>query len=155
MHCFLSDKSGTFSFQAADSWWDEIITNGINQKMLYNNYFATKPRSPTSFTQMAWAGSYKIGCGIGDCGTNTVVVCRCREKRLSIVPHILYYRNIGSVRFAEAMSLARMFGKLVLLALRALTTALQQAPTCVQNLHRTSTAQLVCMHNKRSQIMLD
>ncbi|KHJ80752.1 hypothetical protein OESDEN_19569 [Oesophagostomum dentatum] len=66
--------------RAADSWWGEITTNGINQKMLYNNYFATKTRSPTSFTQMAWASSYKIGCGIGDCVTNTVVVCRYREK---------------------------------------------------------------------------
>ncbi|EYC33102.1 hypothetical protein Y032_0002g602 [Ancylostoma ceylanicum] len=32
---------------------------------------------------MAWANSYKIGCGVGDCtGTtgNTTVVCRYRAK---------------------------------------------------------------------------
>ncbi|KHJ81439.1 hypothetical protein OESDEN_18875 [Oesophagostomum dentatum] len=48
--------------------------------MMYVTYFANKKNSPTSFTQMAWARSSKIGCGIGDCGTSTVVVCRYREK---------------------------------------------------------------------------
>ncbi|EYC33111.1 hypothetical protein Y032_0002g609 [Ancylostoma ceylanicum] len=48
--------------------------------MLFNKFFAGKPITPTEFTQMAWATSYHIGCGVGDCSGNTNVVCRYIAK---------------------------------------------------------------------------
>ncbi|KHJ91223.1 SCP-like protein [Oesophagostomum dentatum] len=66
--------------RATNNWWSEIDKNGINRKMQYVQYFDTKPESPKSFTQMAWAKTTKIGCGIGKCGTKTFVVCRYKPK---------------------------------------------------------------------------
>ncbi|EYC33105.1 hypothetical protein Y032_0002g604 [Ancylostoma ceylanicum] len=44
---------------AGDAWWGEIYKNGINQKMLFNKFFAEKEMSPTSFTQVGAVHSTK------------------------------------------------------------------------------------------------
>ncbi|RCN37086.1 hypothetical protein ANCCAN_17016 [Ancylostoma caninum] len=56
--------------------------------MLFNKFFSTKPRTPTAFTQMAWATSYSIGCGVGDCAPKTVVVCRYTVKGNNIGEYV-------------------------------------------------------------------
>ncbi|KHJ83569.1 hypothetical protein OESDEN_16731 [Oesophagostomum dentatum] len=48
--------------------------------MQYVPYFENKNNSPTSFTQMAWAKTYKVGCGITDCDSKAFVVCRYSPK---------------------------------------------------------------------------
>ncbi|KIH51806.1 hypothetical protein ANCDUO_18101 [Ancylostoma duodenale] len=37
---------------------------------------------------MAWATSYSIGCGVGDCAPKTVVVCRYTAKGNNIGQHV-------------------------------------------------------------------
>ncbi|EYC26225.1 hypothetical protein Y032_0010g1028 [Ancylostoma ceylanicum] len=62
---------------AHQSWWSQILKNGVNGQMKYNEYLETKPEAPTSFTQMAWANSYLVGCAVHRCqDVGTVVVCR-------------------------------------------------------------------------------
>ncbi|KAL6744168.1 hypothetical protein Aduo_017129 [Ancylostoma duodenale] len=73
---------------AGDAWWGQIYGNGINQKMLFNKFFAEKLNSPTAFTQMAWATSYEIGCGVGDCAPTTNVVCRYTAKGNNIGEYV-------------------------------------------------------------------
>ncbi|KHJ83430.1 hypothetical protein OESDEN_16873 [Oesophagostomum dentatum] len=48
--------------------------------MLYNQYFATKPFAPLKFTQMAWARSSRIGCGVAAGDPAIFVVCRYSAK---------------------------------------------------------------------------
>ncbi|KHJ92152.1 SCP-like protein [Oesophagostomum dentatum] len=84
---YLADESievlGSSSIilsRAADSWWDQIYENGINEEMLYSPYFEKRTNSPTSFTQMAWATTSKIGCDIAECRSKAFVVCRYSAK---------------------------------------------------------------------------
>ncbi|EPB70845.1 SCP-like protein [Ancylostoma ceylanicum] len=67
---------------AVKAWWSQIFKNGINQKVLFIANLRDKPNAPTSFTQMAWAKSYKIGCAVVDCPANTFTVCRYQAKAL-------------------------------------------------------------------------
>ncbi|VDM75683.1 unnamed protein product [Strongylus vulgaris] len=71
--------------QAVKSWWSVIWRNGINRRLVYTIFLERKPTSPRTFTQarqksMAWAGSYRIGCGVRICGGSRVVVCRYSPK---------------------------------------------------------------------------
>ncbi|EPB70747.1 SCP-like protein [Ancylostoma ceylanicum] len=61
---------------AIDAWYSEITRNGLNKQMMYWISLETKPNGPRSFTQMAWANTYKVGCAVALCGTNTFTVCR-------------------------------------------------------------------------------
>ncbi|WKX88522.1 hypothetical protein Q1695_008284 [Nippostrongylus brasiliensis] len=61
---------------AIRNWFDEIYVNGMNNKMNFTDFLATKPNPPTHFTQMVWANHRTVGCGAHRCGSNTVVVCR-------------------------------------------------------------------------------
>ncbi|RCN47299.1 SCP-like protein [Ancylostoma caninum] len=61
---------------ALENWWTQILKNGVNHQMKYNEYLAQKPLAPNAFTQMAWAESYKVGCGFNRCSFGTVVICR-------------------------------------------------------------------------------
>ncbi|KAL6732559.1 hypothetical protein Aduo_003309 [Ancylostoma duodenale] len=61
---------------ALEIWWTQILKNGVNNQMKYNEYLEQKPMAPTAFTQMAWAESYKVGCGVNRCSFGTVVICR-------------------------------------------------------------------------------
>ncbi|WKX88509.1 hypothetical protein Q1695_008279 [Nippostrongylus brasiliensis] len=61
---------------AIRNWFDEIYINGMNNKMNFTEFLATKPNPPTHFTQMVWADHMTVGCGAHRCGSNSVVVCR-------------------------------------------------------------------------------
>ncbi|KAK6758467.1 hypothetical protein RB195_015968 [Necator americanus] len=66
--------------QAENGWWNQISINGMNEKMLFTQYLSTKSRAPIAFTQMVWALSYRLGCGVATCATSTFVVCRYGER---------------------------------------------------------------------------
>ncbi|EYC12699.1 hypothetical protein Y032_0046g1371 [Ancylostoma ceylanicum] len=61
---------------AAKKWWDQIFLDGINWEVVFKQSLKDKPIDQKSFTQMAWANSVKIGCGIQTCGMKSFVVCR-------------------------------------------------------------------------------
>ncbi|KAL6743529.1 hypothetical protein Aduo_016557 [Ancylostoma duodenale] len=73
---------------AGDAWWGQITQKGINQELPISKSFLKKPTSPKAFTQMAWATSHRIGCGVGDCSARTVVVCRYTEKGNNIGDYV-------------------------------------------------------------------
>ncbi|KAL6732563.1 hypothetical protein Aduo_003313 [Ancylostoma duodenale] len=66
--------------KALDEWWTQILKNGVNNKMQYTEYLANKQNAPTKFTQMAWAETYTVGCGLKRCSHGTVVVCRYKPR---------------------------------------------------------------------------
>ncbi|KIH48972.1 hypothetical protein ANCDUO_20955 [Ancylostoma duodenale] len=37
---------------ALDTWWTQILQNGVNNQMKYNAYLEQKPMAPTAFTQV-------------------------------------------------------------------------------------------------------
>ncbi|KIH61787.1 SCP-like protein [Ancylostoma duodenale] len=61
---------------AAKKWWDQIFLDGINWEVVFKQSLRDKPIDQKGFTQMAWAKSVKIGCGIRTCGIKSFVVCR-------------------------------------------------------------------------------
>ncbi|EYC26220.1 hypothetical protein Y032_0010g1025 [Ancylostoma ceylanicum] len=65
---------------ALKTWWEQILKNGVNNQMKYNQFLEEKPEAPTAFTQMAWAESYKVGCGIKRRSFGTVVACRYNPR---------------------------------------------------------------------------
>ncbi|EPB69405.1 SCP-like protein [Ancylostoma ceylanicum] len=65
---------------ALEIWFEQILKRGVNKRMMYNKKLEEKPRAPTAFTQMAWAESYKVGCGVKHCSSRTVVVCRYNPR---------------------------------------------------------------------------
>ncbi|EPB72440.1 SCP-like protein [Ancylostoma ceylanicum] len=46
--------------RAGDAWWGQIYRNGINQRMLFNKFFAGKPITPTEFTQAFWLLTHSV-----------------------------------------------------------------------------------------------
>ncbi|VDM76098.1 unnamed protein product [Strongylus vulgaris] len=79
---FISSSTSPLdaAVRAVKSWWSIIFINGINWRVVYTEFLERKPLSPSSFTQMAWAGSYRLGCGMNRCFFGRVVVCRYRPR---------------------------------------------------------------------------
>ncbi|EYC26221.1 hypothetical protein Y032_0010g1026 [Ancylostoma ceylanicum] len=93
------DPSTTISYldavvNALETWWTQVSNSGVNKHMKYTEYLATKDNAPTKFTQMAWAATYKVGCGLNRCNYGTIVVCRY-SPRGNI--HTQYIYRIGNV----------------------------------------------------------
>ncbi|CAJ0594539.1 unnamed protein product [Cylicocyclus nassatus] len=61
---------------ALHDWWNEITKLAINDAFKYTQVLEHSRDAPTNFTQMAWAISYKVGCGVGQCPYGNLVVCR-------------------------------------------------------------------------------
>ncbi|KIH45178.1 SCP-like protein, partial [Ancylostoma duodenale] len=61
---------------AAKHWWDQIFLDGINWEVKYIQSLKDKKIDQKGFTQMAWAKSIKLGCGIQTCSTLSFIVCR-------------------------------------------------------------------------------
>ncbi|EYC12702.1 hypothetical protein Y032_0046g1373 [Ancylostoma ceylanicum] len=61
---------------AAKSWWDQIFLDGINWEVKYTQSLKDKTIDQKAFTQMAWAKSMKLGCGMQTCGMSSFIVCR-------------------------------------------------------------------------------
>ncbi|KIH63646.1 SCP-like protein [Ancylostoma duodenale] len=61
---------------AAKKWWDQIFLDGINWEVKYIQGLKDKKTDQRGFTQMAWAKSIKLGCGIQTCDLSTFIVCR-------------------------------------------------------------------------------
>ncbi|KAK6731597.1 hypothetical protein RB195_007828 [Necator americanus] len=80
--------------ESIKSWWKQILSNGINAKMQYTEFLSTKRNAPLNFIQMAWANSYKIGCGVSRCTGKTFVVCRY-NPRGNVLNEYIY--NVGSI----------------------------------------------------------
>ncbi|ETN86183.1 SCP-like protein [Necator americanus] len=57
-------------------WWNEIYSTSVGKNLIYTSRLQAKRDAPTRFTQMAWADTYKVGCGIKRCSSKTFVVCR-------------------------------------------------------------------------------
>ncbi|RCN48485.1 SCP-like protein [Ancylostoma caninum] len=74
---------------ALQEWWTQILRNGVNNKMQYTEYLENKPNAPTKFTQMAWANTYTVGCGLQRCSHGTVVVCRYKPRG-NVYTHYIY-----------------------------------------------------------------
>ncbi|WKX88531.1 hypothetical protein Q1695_008289 [Nippostrongylus brasiliensis] len=74
---------------AAQSWWDEIAIESINPSMLFIRRLLSKPLAPIRFTQMAWATTFRVGCGVNRCKGFTVVACRYRPRG-NIVGQFVY-----------------------------------------------------------------
>ncbi|KHJ96864.1 hypothetical protein OESDEN_03159 [Oesophagostomum dentatum] len=66
--------------QTLTTWWEQILINGVNNQMKYTQYLESKAKAPIKFTQMGWADSYKVGCGIKRCASSTVIVCRYNPR---------------------------------------------------------------------------
>ncbi|KAK6040027.1 hypothetical protein COOONC_22468 [Cooperia oncophora] len=81
-------------FQAIRTFWREVKVIGMDPTMMFTNSLLEAFEAPLRFTQMAWASTYQIGCGIRLCGGNAVaVVCRY-SPRGNIVNQSVY--NIGT-----------------------------------------------------------
>ncbi|EYC12701.1 hypothetical protein Y032_0046g1372 [Ancylostoma ceylanicum] len=61
---------------AAKTWWNQIFLDGINWGVKYIESLKDKKIDQKAFTQMAWAKSMKLGCGIQTCGLSSFIVCR-------------------------------------------------------------------------------
>ncbi|KAK5981798.1 SCP domain-containing protein [Trichostrongylus colubriformis] len=83
------------AYDAIRSFWSPIRMWGIDQNVMFTN--AVLGTGLINFSQMAWAKSYQIGCGIQRCGMNTVVVCRYYPRG-----NILNQRIYGLGRFCTA-----------------------------------------------------
>ncbi|KAH7691340.1 venom allergen-like protein vap-2, partial [Aphelenchoides avenae] len=59
---------------AADLWWSELAKYGVNPNL---NLTTTEfNRGIGHWSQMAWAKTVKLGCGVKSCpGVGTIVVC--------------------------------------------------------------------------------
>ncbi|KIH54622.1 SCP-like protein [Ancylostoma duodenale] len=80
-----TSPSTTISFfdafvNAQKNWFSQIYKNGVNAQMKYTRFLEQKPIAPIQFTQMVWANSYKIGCGVRRCSSGTFIVCRYRQR---------------------------------------------------------------------------
>ncbi|KAK6731207.1 hypothetical protein RB195_007583 [Necator americanus] len=62
--------------QSMRTWWEQISSTSVGSNLKYTDTLEEKKNAPTSFTQMAWAETYKVGCGIKRCSSKTFVVCR-------------------------------------------------------------------------------
>ncbi|PIO74171.1 SCP-like protein [Teladorsagia circumcincta] len=60
---------------AVKLWWREIKSIGINENMLFTQDLSNSPSAPRNFTQMAWASTTHVGCGINQCENGYFVVC--------------------------------------------------------------------------------
>ncbi|KAI1710772.1 cysteine-rich secretory protein family domain-containing protein [Ditylenchus destructor] len=58
---------------AADLWWHELIEYGLSTTD--TNYYSSSMNDLGHFTQMAWAQTLRVGCGISQCASTTYVVC--------------------------------------------------------------------------------
>ncbi|VDM80581.1 unnamed protein product [Strongylus vulgaris] len=76
----IPSSTSALDAAAVKSWWSIIFRNGINRKVVYTEFLERKPMSPRTFTQMAWAGSYRLGCGMSNCSLGRTVVCRYRPR---------------------------------------------------------------------------
>ncbi|ETN86179.1 SCP-like protein, partial [Necator americanus] len=62
--------------KSMEEWWEEIYSTSVGKNLRYTSRLQAKRNAPTRFTQMAWANTYKVGCGIKRCSSKTFVVCR-------------------------------------------------------------------------------
>ncbi|ETN86182.1 SCP-like protein [Necator americanus] len=62
--------------QSMRTWWEQISSTSVGSCLKYTTTLEEKKNPLTSFTQMAWAETYKVGCGIKRCFSETFVVCR-------------------------------------------------------------------------------
>ncbi|KAK5976979.1 hypothetical protein GCK32_003765 [Trichostrongylus colubriformis] len=76
-------------YEAIKSFWSQIKTESINDRVVFTEKLMTRAKGPKKFTQMAWATTQKVGCGAQRCGANTVVVCRY-SPRGNIVNESIY-----------------------------------------------------------------
>ncbi|KAK6731209.1 hypothetical protein RB195_007584 [Necator americanus] len=79
--------------KSMQTWWNQILSNGVNAKLHYTATLDTKSNAPLGFTQMAWAATYKVGCGVSRCSSSTFVVCRY-NPRGNIIGQYIY--NVGA-----------------------------------------------------------
>ncbi|VDM82346.1 unnamed protein product [Strongylus vulgaris] len=62
---------------AAQGWWDELKTNGVGPSNTLTEELWDRPNKQIGhYTQMAWETSYKLGCGVVNCASMTLVVCQ-------------------------------------------------------------------------------
>ncbi|KAK6026588.1 SCP-like protein [Ostertagia ostertagi] len=64
---------------AIKQFWSEIYTYSINKRMIFTYTLQNRgATAPLRFTQMAWASTYEVGCGVQLCATMSTynVVCR-------------------------------------------------------------------------------
>ncbi|KAK6746313.1 hypothetical protein RB195_012430 [Necator americanus] len=62
--------------EAVEKWWNQIFEDAINWRVTYIPSLMNKPIDQNGFTQMAWAKSVKLGCGIQTCNAQSFIVCR-------------------------------------------------------------------------------
>ncbi|KAL6732556.1 hypothetical protein Aduo_003306 [Ancylostoma duodenale] len=99
----ISYHDAIMNIKALETWWAQILKSGVNKHMKYKEYLETKDNAPTKFTQMAWASTYKVGCGLKRCNYGTIVVCRY-SPRGNI--HTQYIYKIGNACAACSASCA-------------------------------------------------
>ncbi|KAK6054189.1 hypothetical protein COOONC_08305 [Cooperia oncophora] len=79
---------------AIRTFWREVKLIGIDPGMMFTESLLQDFEAPLRFTQMAWASTYQVGCGVRLCGgTTAVVVCRY-NPRGNIVNQNIY--NVGT-----------------------------------------------------------
>ncbi|CAB3400674.1 unnamed protein product [Caenorhabditis bovis] len=61
---------------AVEKWWQELEEFGTPpHNVLTSELWEQKGRDIGHYTQMAWAKTYRVGCGIADCPHMSYVVC--------------------------------------------------------------------------------
>ncbi|KAK5967912.1 hypothetical protein GCK32_006494 [Trichostrongylus colubriformis] len=80
--------------QAVRTFWREIKATSMNRRARFTLPLKNKINAPIRFSQMAWASTYRVGCGAMICpqNNNTVVVCRY-APRGNIINSQVYNRG--------------------------------------------------------------
>ncbi|KHJ89750.1 SCP-like protein [Oesophagostomum dentatum] len=77
--------------KAVTSWWKVIrTTEGIGMAVTFRAHHVGAPIS--SFTQMAWATSRKLGCAVAKCTGDYIAVCRY-QPRGNYVEQVVYAKG--------------------------------------------------------------
>ncbi|KAK6758463.1 hypothetical protein RB195_015965 [Necator americanus] len=75
--------------KAVNAWWNEMPNERFNKEMIFTEEMSyDKTNSSLRFTQMVWAKSYRLGCGIQNCAGKLFVVCRYAERGNIVGNHI-------------------------------------------------------------------
>ncbi|CAJ0602185.1 unnamed protein product [Cylicocyclus nassatus] len=79
--------------KAVTNWWDVVRTetNGPGMQVTFRSNHVNQPVE--SYTQIAWANTNKIGCGIAKCSSSYTVICLYYPKG-NIVDQPIYTKGI-------------------------------------------------------------
>ncbi|KAL6744171.1 hypothetical protein Aduo_017132 [Ancylostoma duodenale] len=77
--------------KALKEWWNEVRESAPNPEMKFTEEMSyQKHNTVQHFTQMIWARSHRLGCGMQICAGKMFVVCRYAERGNGVGRHIYH-----------------------------------------------------------------